>query len=58
MTAAPERNQAPLGRPIIVVPCFDEAVRLDPGEILPLAGLVDVWLVDDGSSDDTLRKRK
>jgi dolichyl-phosphate beta-glucosyltransferase len=55
MTAAPERTEAPLGRPVIVVPCYNEAARLDAGEFLRLADHVDVWLVDDGSSDDTLR---
>ena len=55
MTAAPERAEVPLGRPIIVVPCYNEAARLDAGEFLRLAEHVDVWLVDDGSTDDTLR---
>ena len=51
MTAAPERAEVPLGRPIIVVPCYNEAARLDAGEFLRLAEHVDVWLVDDGSTD-------
>jgi glycosyltransferase involved in cell wall biosynthesis len=42
-----------VARPVIVVPCYDEAERLDPGEILRLAETVDVHLADDGSRDRT-----
>lgn len=38
---------------VLVVPCFNEAGRLDDGEILRLAGRFTVWLVDDGSTDAT-----
>lgn len=40
-------------RHAIVVPCFDEAARLQEGEIAALAREVDVLLVDDGSTDGT-----
>ncbi len=40
-------------RPAIVVPCFDEAARLDAGEVAALARGADVVLVDDGSTDET-----
>jgi dolichyl-phosphate beta-glucosyltransferase len=54
MTLVPERIGPPAGRPVIVVPCFNEADRLDAAEMRRLAEHVDVWLVDDGSSDGTL----
>lgn len=38
---------------VVVVPCFNEAGRLDEAEFLRLSGRVDVWMVDDGSSDAT-----
>ncbi len=41
------------GRPVVVIPCFNEAARLDAVEVLRLAEEVDVWLVDDGSTDAT-----
>ncbi|MCB0968435.1 MAG: glycosyltransferase, partial [Ilumatobacter sp.] len=43
------------GRTVVVIPCFDEAERLDPDQVFALtaAGL-DVLLVDDGSSDGTV----
>ncbi len=41
--------------PVVVVPCYNEAARLDRGELLRLAGSVDVWLADDGSTDQTRR---
>jgi dolichyl-phosphate beta-glucosyltransferase len=38
----------------VVVPCFDEAARFDPGAFVQLAELVDLLvLVDDGSRDRT-----
>ena len=41
-------------RPIVVIPCFNEADRLDAGQVRALAeGGTDVWLVDDGSRDRT-----
>jgi dolichyl-phosphate beta-glucosyltransferase len=54
MAAAPDRTEAPSGRPVIVVPCYNEAARLDAGEMLRLAARADVWLIDDGSTDGTL----
>src|SRR5690242_3274222 len=53
MTSAPDRTEGLAGRPVVVVPCFNEAARLDAAELLRLAETVDVWLVDDGSTDDT-----
>ena len=44
------------GRPtVIVVPCYDEAARLDPAALAELARLADarIVLVDDGSTDGT-----
>lgn len=43
------------GRTVVVIPCFDEAERLDPDQVLALVhdGL-DVLFVDDGSSDATV----
>ncbi len=41
-------------RPIVVIPCYNEADRLDAGQVRALAqGGTDVWLVDDGSRDCT-----
>jgi dolichyl-phosphate beta-glucosyltransferase len=40
-------------RPVVVVPCYNEALRLDRAELLRLSEHTDVWLVDDGSKDDT-----
>ena len=40
-------------RPTLVVPCFDEAARLDAGEVAALAAQAHVVLVDDGSTDGT-----
>ncbi|MFN2376847.1 MAG: glycosyltransferase [Candidatus Binatia bacterium] len=42
-------------RPILVVPCYNEAARLDAGEFRRLGETADVWLVDDGSMDATHR---
>ncbi len=53
MISAPDRTDGLARRPVIVVPCFNEASRLDAAELLRLAETVDVWLVDDGSTDDT-----
>ena len=50
---APDRTAGLSGRPVIVVPCFNEAARLDDAEFLRLGETADVWLVDDGSTDDT-----
>lgn len=40
----------------VVIPCYNEALRLDPSAVLQLADLADcnVLLVDDGSTDGTL----
>jgi dolichyl-phosphate beta-glucosyltransferase len=38
---------------IVIVPCFNEASRLDPAEFLRLAESAEVWMVDDGSGDST-----
>jgi dolichyl-phosphate beta-glucosyltransferase len=40
-------------RTVIVVPCFNEADRLDEREIRRLSRSVVVWLADDGSTDGT-----
>jgi dolichyl-phosphate beta-glucosyltransferase len=40
-------------RPVVVVPCYNEAGRIDGAEMCRLAATVDVWLVDDGSKDAT-----
>src|SRR5688572_27059398 len=53
MPPAHDRTEGPVTRPVVVVPCFNEAARLDAGEMLRLAGSADVWLVDDGSTDET-----
>ena len=50
---APDGDNPRLDRPVVVVPCYNEADRLDAGEIRRLAARVDVWLVDDGSRDPT-----
>src|SRR5690606_651434 len=42
------------GRSVVVIPCFDEAERLDPDRVLALTDQLDVLLVDDGSRDATL----
>lgn len=42
------------GRTVVVIPCFDEAERLDPERVLALAAHLDVLLVDDGSADSTV----
>ncbi len=39
---------------VVVVPCFNEAQRLDVDRVLELADDVDVLLVDDGSTDGTM----
>lgn len=44
---------SPLSRPVIVIPCYNEAERLDEREFCRLAERVDVWLADDGSRDRT-----
>ena len=49
MTAAAER-------PVVVIPCFNEELRLDADALVSLAGSVDVLLVDDGSTDHTLAR--
>ena len=39
---------------VVVIPCFNEALRLDTGALAALADAdVDVLVVDDGSTDDT-----
>lgn len=40
-------------RPAIVIPCFNEAKRLDAAEVAALAERVTVIVVDDGSTDGT-----
>lgn len=40
---------------IIVVPCFDEAARLDRDRFLALSRSARLLFVDDGSTDETLR---
>lgn len=40
-------------RAAVVIPCFNEASRLDAAELRRLAERVDVRLVDDGSTDGT-----
>jgi len=54
MAAAWENAGGTSPRPVIVVPCFNEADRLDVREMERLAASVDLWLVDDGSRDRTL----
>ena len=46
-----------MARATLVVPCFNEAARLDPEPFLRLVGMpgVSVLFVDDGSTDATLR---
>lgn len=41
---------------IVVIPCYNEATRLDPERVLALASVPDIvaLLVDDGSTDETL----
>ena len=41
-------------RPAVVIPCFNEASRLDAGEFTRMSVHVDVWFADDGSRDATL----
>jgi glycosyltransferase involved in cell wall biosynthesis len=43
------------GRPVIVVPCYNEAMRLEEASFLELArsGRVKLLFVDDGSTDET-----
>jgi dolichyl-phosphate beta-glucosyltransferase len=53
MAATPASDQAGARRPVVVVPCYNEAGRLDEAELLRMADRVDVWLVDDGSRDST-----
>jgi dolichyl-phosphate beta-glucosyltransferase len=51
------RNTAPAGRCVVVVPCYNEAVRLQPlrfSEFLAQDEQVDFLLVNDGSKDATL----
>lgn len=38
---------------VVVVPCYNEASRLDAPEFLRLSESVHIWMVDDGSSDAT-----
>jgi len=52
-TSPPDRSAATARRSVVVIPCYNEADRLDSGELLRLADSVDVWLVDDGSRDRT-----
>lgn len=42
-----------LRRPVVIVPCYNEADRLDEAELRHLASRAEVWLVDDGSRDTT-----
>lgn len=42
-----------MSRTIVVIPCFNEAKRLDRSQVLELAAAVGVLLVDDGSRDHT-----
>jgi glycosyltransferase involved in cell wall biosynthesis len=43
------------GRPVVVVPCYNEALRLDETSFMELArsGRVELLFVDDGSNDET-----
>ena len=41
------------GRPVVVVPCYNEERRILPGEFLALARRVHLLFVDDGSTDGT-----
>jgi dolichyl-phosphate beta-glucosyltransferase len=59
MTATLDRDLEPVtGRtePMIVVPCYNEELRLDPTRFLALArsGRVRILFVNDGSTDDTV----
>lgn len=44
-----------MSRSLVVVPCFNEAARLDRGAFLALSEPHRLLMVDDGSRDDTLR---
>ena len=44
---------APRPSTVVVVPCYNEASRLDASEFLRLSESVGVWMVDDGSKDST-----
>lgn len=45
----------PIGPAIVVIPCFNEAARISLDAVRALAAECRVLLVDDGSTDDTLR---
>jgi len=45
-----------MARPVLIIPCFNEAARLDEAAIASLAHGLDLVLVDDGSTDATVSR--
>lgn len=46
-------SASPFSSSVVVVPCYNEARRLEAAEFLRLSQAVSVWMVDDGSRDAT-----